>query len=338
MAASATVNLRIGKAIPQGNESETDKIISLWQNMDGYFDMRPFMSLDGINGKPRPYQVTLDASSLLSLMEQAREQSKSFTGYQKANIENAANAIDAELRITITSDDSPLKEFETYQVATVFLQQLVLTANIIMPGSIQTLDAHFTGEGAHRYEAQHFDSRLLYGALRASVHNEWPKLNSLPLDTVWSWLDSCETSQTDTAIADNNKVLFTLLKVAEQRQEYSARTVLLVLYQLEVLLACRHEKSPARIRNRLQMVLGSIPEAADCFIELYEVRYSLFHANQPVHRPPLICHNTAEALRKQLGQHNTAVESGTALVLALLQDKIANGTRRYEFNEALSRK
>lgn len=338
MAASASITLHIGKAIPQGNENETRRIIGLWQEIEKHLKEQDFAALDGINGTTGSYRILLDASELLQRQEEALTHSGSFTAYQKAQVEQADLPVDAKLHLQIHSTDGELKETESYQVATIFLQQLVLLANIIAPGSIQILDARYIGPGAHRYEAQNFDSRVMHGALRASVNNEWPPLKSLKVKQVWAWLEQCETSQTDTAIADQNKVLFTLLKVAEQRQEYSARTVLLVLYQLEVLLACRYEKSPARIRNRLQMVLGKLPEAADCFVELYEVRHSLFHANQPVHRPPLICHTTAKAQRKQLGQHNTAVESGTILVLALLQDMIESGTRRYEFHESLNRK
>lgn len=338
MTSSATVQLHIGKALPHGNDKETDRIIELWTKLNSFFDKRSFTSLDGINGKARPYRITLDASPLLELMTEARQQEGSFSAWQKAHVESADKRVDACLGITVTRDSGKLAEQESYEVATVFLQQLVIAANIIMPGSIQTLDARFMGEGAHRYEAQHFDSRLMYGALRAASQNQWPKLGNPGLNAVWAWLDRVGSSATDIAITDNNKVLFTLLKVAEQRHEYSARTVLMVLYQLEVLLDCRHQKSPARMRRRAQMALGELPEAADSLAELYEVRYNLFHASAPVHRPPLVSHNISEALRQQLGQHNTAVESGTALVLALLQDLISSNSIAYEFRESLSRK
>jgi len=338
MASSVTVHLHIGKAIPHGNEKETDRIIDLWTQLDSFFDQRAFTSLDGINGKVRPYRITLDASRLLELMVEAKQQAGSFSAWQKAHTESAEKRVDAELGLTVTRDSGKLAEQETYEVATVFLHQLVITANIIHPGSVQTLDARFTGDGSHRYEAQHFDSRLMYGAMRAAAKNQWPKLGNPALATVWAWLDRIGSSETDIAITDSNKVLFTLLKVAEQRHEYSARTVLMVLYQLEVLLDCRHQTSPARMRRRAQMALGKMPEAADSLAELYEVRYNLFHANAPVHRPPLFSHNTAEALRQQLGQHNTAVESGTALVLALLQDLISSNSTAYDFRETLSRK
>ena len=338
MATSVTVSLHIGKALPSGNERDSDRIIALWQEVDAFFDRRSFTSLDGINGKAKPYKLSLDASDLLARMRGAREQAGSFSAWQKAHVEDAGKALDGALQITVSADSGTTAEQEAHEVATVFIQQLVLTMNIMLPGAIQTLGARFTGTNAHRYEAQQFDSRLMYGALRTATQNQWPKLTPLSLEQVWAWLEHTQSSAADIAITDINKALFTLLKVAEQRHEYSARTVLLVLYQLEVLLDCRHQKSPARMRRRAQMALGEMPESADSLGELYEVRYNLFHANAPVHRPPLICHTTADALRKQLGQHNTAVESGTALVIALLQDLINNTSTAYVFRESLSRK
>lgn len=338
MTSSAAVTLHIGNALPQGNAKETQQIIELWQQISAFFDQREFISAAGVRSNARPYLITLDCSQMLDVMEHASNQSQTFTEHRKAHVDDPQKAIGANLVITVSGKDGAPGEVESYQVATLFLQQLVMAANIVLPGSIQILDARFTGAGAHRFEAQNFDSKILHGALKSAVSNNWPALQQHSLETVWAWLESCEVSHTHTAIKDVNKVLFTLLKVAEQRHEYSARTVLLIMYQLETLLDCRNSRSVNLIRNRTRLVLGKVPEAADSFRELYEVRNNLFLANQPVHRPPLICHNTEEELREQIGQHNTAVELGAAVVMALLQDLIAHQAREFEFAETYSRR
>lgn len=334
----ATITLHIGNAIPHGNDTDTRNIIELWQTINGFFDQREFTSLASIRSTAKPYRVTLDAGRVVQAMENARDQSQSFTSHRKAHVDDPEKAIEGELTITVSRQDQSLEEAESYQVATVFLQQLVLAANIVLPGSIQILDARFTGPGAHRYEAQAFDSKIFYGALKTWVANDWPKLQSHSFATVWSWLEGCEVSNTHTAIREINRVLFTMLKVAEQRHETGARTVLLIMYQLETLLDSRNAGSVNLLRNRARLVLGKIPEAADSFRELYEVRNSLFVANQPVHRPPLICHNTAEELKEQIGQHDTAVELGTVITLALLHDLIAHDAREFDFTETFSRR
>ena len=337
MASSRTIELHIGNAIPPANARGTEGIIALWQQIGTFFADRPFQAQSGIKGAARAYTVSLDSSSLLRAMENARDQSGSFSDHRRAHIENPENRIDAGLAITVTGQGQDPEELESYHVATVFLQQLVMAANLIHPGSFQVLDARFTGEGSHRFEAQEYDARIFHGALETATSNRWPEIAEPDLETLWNWLETTGVARADTAIHDINRVLFTLLKVAEQRHEYSARTVLLVMYQLEVLLDCRDSRNLEQLRNRARLILGDIPEAADCFTELHDVRNGLFLANQPVNRPPLICHNTADALREQIGQHNTVVESGTALVLALLQDLVSHDAQGYNFTERVAR-
>lgn len=336
MTSATTVTLRIGNALPSANPSESASVIELWQSLAELTEEVTFRAQNGVSGEVHTYQVTLDASAVLQLMQSAVQSHGSFSAYLKAHDDDAALPLYADLAIHIAGNDHQVKEAESYQVATVFVQQLVMAVHIALPGAIQLLDTRFVGPGAHRYEAQEFDGRIFYGALKASLYNQWPKLKMHSLETVWRWLDACEVSQVDTAILGINKVLFTLLKIAQQRHEFSARTVMLVVYQLEVLLDCRESRSLQRLRERARLVLGDIPEAADSLRELHEVRNSLFVASQPVHRPPLISHGTADALKDQLGQHNTAVELGSALVMALLQDLIYHNARRYEFSESFT--
>jgi hypothetical protein len=336
MRSSATVKLRIGDAIPRASEQSTGKILALWQEFSRSFSQRPFTAPRDTNGKPSPYVITLDAASLVKTMEDAQSRSKSFNAHRQAYIEDPSVNIEGELAVTIESQDHKFDEPEIYHVASVFIQQLAMAANLMVPGSFHLLGTRFVGEGAHRYEAQMFDSVIFHGARKAVKSADWPTLQTPPLEMVWAWLDSCEVSHKSTAIKDINKVLFTLLKIAEQRHEYSARTVLMVVYQLELLLNCRERGPVKRIRNRARLLLGQIPEAADCFNELFEVRDSLFLASQPVHRPTLICHTTAREVQAQSGQHNRAVESGTAMVLALLQDLIEHNARDYQFTESFS--
>jgi len=337
MTSATTVTLRVGNALPGANQSESASVLALWQSLAELTEAVTFQAQSGVSGEVRTYQVALDASAVMALMQSAISGHGSFSAYHKAHDDDASLALGADLVLTIAGNDHQVTEGESYQVATVFVQQLVLAVHIALPGAIQLLDTRFTGAGAHRYEAQDFDGRIFYGALKSSLYNQWPRLKVHSLETVWRWLEGCEVSQVDTAILGINKVLFTLLKIAQQRHEFSARTVLLVVYQLEVLLDCRESRSLSRLRQRARLVLGDIPEAADSLRELHEVRNSLFVASQPVHRPPLISHGSADALKDQLGQHNTAVELGSALVMALLQDLIYHNARRYEFSESFVR-
>ena len=334
---SATIKLQIGNALPPGNPSESARVISLWKTIHHFFSDTEFTAMAGINATSCRYHLSLDASALLALMEHAVALADSFDAYATKQGADSSLPINAVLTITLRRTDQALTELESYQIATVFIQQLVLASHICLPGSIQILDSRYDGSGAHRYEAQTFDSKILYGAMKAASYNEWPELPVQSFEKVWDWLTLCETSCADTALNNINKILFTLLKVAEQRHEYSARTVLLVIFQLEVLLDCRAAGNHELLHARARSVLGAIPEQSNCLRELLEVRHNLFMASQPVHRPPLICNHTADALRGQIGQHNSAVESGTAMVMAILHDLIRHQSQSYTFSENWSR-
>ncbi|GGY76914.1 hypothetical protein [Marinobacter zhanjiangensis] len=337
MTSSATVQLQVGNAIPPGNEKETQEIIEFWHRANAFFENLSFKAQGKLGGSANAYHISLDAGELVAAMENARDQSGSFSGHQLAYVDDPAHTITAGLSVTVSTEDHTITEEESYQVATVFIQQLVIAVNLARPGAIRLLDTRYAGAGAHKYEAQSFDSRIYYGALKASQENQWPPLKQLSLETVWAWLDDTQSSQKDTAIKSINEVLFTMLKVAENRHEYSARTALMVMYQLEIILDCRQVNSLADVYHRTGLILEHRPQSDEWLSELQGARNSLFTASVPVHRPPLICHTTEHALRQQSGQHHSAVESGTALVLALLHDLVAHGAQRYRFSETMVR-
>ncbi len=337
MTSSVTIQLQVGNAIPPGNEKETGEIIEFWHRANAFFANLDFKAQGKLNGVADSYRVGLDAAELIAAMENARDQSGSFSSHQLAHVEDPSNATAARLSVTVSAENHATAEEESYQVANVFIQQLIIAVNLLRPGAIQLLDTRFAGEGAHRYEAPNYDARVFYGALKASQENQGPPLKTLSLEEVWGWLEDTGSSRTDTAIKSINEVLFTLLKVAENRHEYSARTALLVMYQLEIMLDCRQVDSLADVYHRTALILEQFPHANDWLSELQEARNNLFMASVPVHRPPLICHTTENALRRQFGQHHSAVESGTALVLALLHDLIAHGAQRYKFSETMVR-
>lgn len=337
MTSSATIEFYIGSAIPPGNAAETAKTINLWQSISDVLKHIEFTAPETEHRSGAQFKVDGNFDQLVKRLERAQKESGSFDAYLKRHVEDAGLGTDAHLYLTLSHPDDGIKEAEFYRVATVFLQQLVLAANLAQPGSIQFLHTRFGDAVAHRYEAQEFDSRILYGAAKAAHYNEWPGIKTLDFAAVWNWLEMCGSSQVTTAISRINKTLFSLLKVAQQRHESSARTALMVVYQLEQLLDCRQADSLDRIRSRMRLILGDIPESANHLNELARIRSDLFVASQPVHRPPLISHGNSEALRDQMDQHNSAVESGTAMVLALLHDLINSGAQQYEFAESFQR-
>lgn len=330
-----SITLTIGNALPHGNTAESADILALWQEMHRSFHKYAFSAAVPGSAGFRNYSISLDAGPLLVLMEQALQGSGSFDSWRQAHVRDAGKSLAASVRLDIGTAVGAPEEQEAFEIATLFLQQLVVAANLALPGACRLLQTTFTGEGGYRYEAPFFDSRLYYGAFRNLRDLDWWQRHNLGFNRIWQWLEQAEGSHGYTAIQDLDKVLFTLLKVAEQRNELSSRTALLVVYQLETLLDCRSPMDARLLRNRIRLVLGSLPEAADCIGELYSVRDGLLLGSRPVLRSPLITHDDIAEFMEQIDQHNNPVELGTALVLVLLRELIHRNAQAYVFSESV---
>lgn len=338
MSSKSSIKIDIGNIIPHGNAQCTGQIIALWRQLGELASACPFVApVKSRSGSTQvACSITLDTGEAIAVMEAARDAAGSFDAFRLKHTDDASLAVAATLTLDIDGEQE-LTPLAAYEVATIFLQQVVLAMNVALPGSVQMLNTTFRGEQEHQVEAPVFDALVYSGARNAYLAHGWPTVAGPALPAVWQWLDTCETSATRTAIKGINKVLFTLLKIAEQRQDYSARMVLMVLYQLEVLMDCRNPQTYRPLRNRIRQVLGDIPESADCLKDLYQVRASLFSGDQPVRRPTLVHHSARDEITEQLDQHDTMVELGVLLTVALLQDLVNNQATGYAFSESFSR-
>jgi len=333
---SKHITLTIGNALPHGNATESAGILALWQEIHKGFRQYAFSATAPGCAESRNYSISLDAGPLLALMEQALQGSGSFDSWRQAHVRDPGKSLAAAVQLEIGTADGAPEEQEAFAIATLFLQQLVVAANLAQPGACRLLQTTFTSEGGYRYEAPSFDSRLYYGAFRNLRDLGWWQRHSLGFSRIWQWLERTEGSHGYTAIQSLDKVLFTLLKVAEQRNELSSRAALLVVYQLETLLDCRSPMDARLLRNRIRLVLGSLPEAADCVGELYDIRDGLLLGSRPVLRSHLITHDDIAEFMEQVDQHNNPVELGTALVLVLLRELIQRDAQAFVFSESVA--
>lgn len=332
---STSIHLSIGNALPNGNPAESASILTLWQDIQMYFRKRAFSVALPERSAPQTWQLTLDAGYLIALMEQALHSAGSFDAWRQKLASKAEKTSGASLLLEITGQDREPDEIEAYEVATIFLQQLVIAVNLVQPGALRMLQPQFKSDGGHRFEAQAFDSKLYFGAFRNLRDLGWWQRHNPNFDRVWQWLERIEGSHGQVAIGSIEKVLFTLLKVAEQRNEFSSRVALLVVYQLELLLDCRSPMDARHLRNRLRLVLGNVPEAADCIGELYDVREGFLLGSRPVQRPALICHDGISEFMEHIDRHDNPVELGTALVLVLLRELISRDAQAFVFTESV---
>ncbi len=330
---SRTIHLTIGNALPNGNAAESASVLALWQEINLYFRKRPFTVAAGTRRESRSYVVSLDTAELLIAMETAFSEAGSFEARRQEHANDPGKFVSASMKLEIAVADGVLDEAEAYEVATFFLQQLVIAVNLVQPGACRLLQTSFRGDSGHRYEAQAFDSRLYYGAFRNLRDLGWWRSHNPGFHKVWQWLEHTDGSHGMTAIKDLDKVLFTMIKVAEQRNELGSRTALLVIYQLETLLDCRSPMDARHLRNRIRLILGDMPEAADCINELYVIRDGLLLGSRPVQRPPLVAHDEVAEFLDQVDCYNNPVEMGIAVVLVLLRELISHDAEAFAFTE-----
>lgn len=331
-----SIQLAIGNALPNGNPAESASILALWQEIQMYFRKRPFSAALPERATPATWHITLDAGYLIALMERALQSAGSFDAWRQAQASKAEKSSSASLLLEIGGGDGKLPdELDAYVIATLFVQQLVIATNLVQPGAFRMLQPAFRSEGGHRYEAQAFDSRLYFGAFRNLRDLGWWQRHNPDFHKVWQWLERVDGSHGHVALGSLEKVLYTMLKVAEQRDELSSRAALLVIYQLELLLDSRPPADARHLRNRLRLVLGDMPEAADCIGELFGVRDGFLLGSRPVQRPRLICHDGISEFMEHMERHDNVVEMGTALVLVLLRELISHDAQAFVFTESL---
>ncbi len=338
MQTTETITLEIRNAIPNGGVDATAKIISMWQLVEGFFTARNFVVEDPYRGQLGEYRISLDAGPLINLMQMAQKTNESFDIYRQMHATDSSIAINSELHITVEALNARTEPYSVYHAASVFIQQLLLAMNLSLPGSCQFLGTRFTGSQAHRFEAQDFDSKAFYDAWLSASEHGWPKLQELEFEKVWQWFEKAGTSERNTAITTINKVLIDMLKIAQQRYRYGARTAMLVGNQLEMLVGTSDDHDMRHLRERVSLILGRPPESADCFKELYRLREALFKGEHPVRRPALVYHNADEEIMQQLAQHNSGVEKALAVVLSLLQDLVQSNSDGYQFSEQMQRR
>ncbi len=325
----------LGNVIPHADSQASEKILGLWQSASELFMEFEFScSLPG-GGQNFKGSMQCKLDGVVEQMTKAIKASGSFDAYRESRSQNPDIPVSAMIEFFISSSDQNLDIGEVFHVASVCQQQLFLAMNLAMPGSCQLLGAEFQGEQSHLYEAQSFDAKPFYNARMSAQEKAWPNVSSPTLDACWEWMTQQGFSQSDIAIKDINKALYNMLKLAQQRHRYGSRSALLATQQIQLLLDAAHSTGAAILRNRTRLVLGDIPEAADCFVELINVRNDLIDGNHPVRRPALISHTSVEEAREQIATHNTTLELASALIVALMQGLIESGKDKYEFEEIL---
>ena len=335
MTSELSFHIHVDNIIPHADKQASQKIFTIWKAANQFFSNIDYQCASANGNKILSLKANLDLSGAVEMIESALQRSESLDQYRQLHAEDSKTDISAVLAMSLTTAENtePLTIEDGYYIASIFQQQLFLSLNLAFPGSCKLIGTRLVGPNAHLYEAQSFDSKIFYDARMSCKQENWPTLQSLDLPTIWTWLNTQGFSRTNTAITNINKVLFNMLKLAQQRHRFGSRSALLVSQQFELLLNSQEESS---LRNRTQLILGDIPEAADCFAALLKLRSELMAGNHPIRRPALICHSLTEESSEQIESHNSTIELAASIILCMLQTLIKSGKDKFKFKESLA--
>lgn len=336
MSGPFTLTLQVGNLIPRGDTEETRTIIDVWTSASAVLHHVPFTVQDPSSGKPLAFTLTFKGDDALARLQQIQRQFGSFNACRQERSRNPEVEISASLILHLQAQTRETSLLGYYHAAAVFFQQLFTAMNLAYPGACHLADTRFVGENAHCFDAQPFDSSAFYNGRASSQEHAWPPLSGLDFSRVWSWLERTGCSESNTAVTPLNKVLIDILKVAQQLNPQSARTALLVANQIELALGTGQDEDLGSARQRASLIFGAPPEAADGFKILFQLRQALFKGAHPVRRPALVYHSVEEETLGLLKSHNSGVERGFAVVLALLQQLIRENAQAYRFSESLT--
>lgn len=336
MQRSAVITFQIDQLIPNAGENESGWIVSVWEGANGFLQNLEFSCEDPYRSALAEYRISARLDAAVKLLQQARSKAGSFAGYLQQSQQGSSLSTGAAITIEIQAAKGNLELYSMYNAVGTFIHQLVLAFNLAFPGSCRFVGTHYEGPDAVRFEAPQFESALFTNGWLSAFDADWPTLKPLHFRQVWQWLTARGTSETDVAVAEINKVLFGLLEIAQHRHAVTARDAILVAHLIEILLKVNDGNVPL-IRERVVAVLGPFSKRADSFNELYRLKDRLLRGDYPARRPALIVHEADDPILQQLEMHNSPVEQGAAIVLALLQDLINHDAADYVFTQQVSR-
>ena len=333
---SAIISLHIDNLVPNAGDNESSWILSVWEGANALLKDVEFNCEDPYRSALAQYRVSANLDAAVALLQKARDDAGSFSHYLQQAQQPGGPGTGAVLHFDFSAVQGNLELYSLYNAVGTFVHQLVLALNIAFPGSCELIGARYDGENAERFEAPQFNSSLFTNAWLSAFDGEWPQLKPLRFRAVWDWLKARRTSETDVAMVDINKVLFGLLAIAGHRHALSSRDGILVAHLIELLMKVP-DGNRHLVRERVVAALGQPGSRADSFNELYRLKESLLRGDYPVHRPALIVHEADDPILQQLEMHNSPVEQGAAIVLALIQDLVNHNAGEYRFTQQISR-
>lgn len=332
---SKTIEVSIAQPIPNAPAGIQNKIIAAWIQAGDLLNGIRFKVEDPLD-EFDVFHLSMDLSQVVAVLERAAEHEGGFTKYRQEMRQGSASINSATIRIELTAEAENENTVAYYHAAAVALQQLYLALNIAVPGSCQIVDAKYLGGECASFDPPVLEATPFINAYLHSVESQWLAIEKLNVDEVWNWLKMLKTSETETAIRPVNKALFGLLELGRSQSGLSNKDVLLICKLLELLTSATDVIDPLHIRSRIALILGHASREGDSIAEIYRLKQAYTLGARPFRRQAVRVHDFEEEFLRNLRDHNSPVEEGVTIVLAILQKLCKNSAAGFQFEETVS--
>ena len=213
-----------------------------------------------------------------------------------------------------------------------FLYDFFLMMNLASPAACDLFGARL-----HKNRPIRLSNYVFEMAMLESADGNWPRTAILPLPTVMKWYRSVRTSAKLVPRNRMERVLFAVLHLA--KSEISPSSVVWVFYALETLFDTKAGENFRSLISRIVLLLQ--PEAGELvrlrkkLRELYDIRSSFVHGGMDVVHPmhDEILDRDVDAIHSRIMD---AVDFGTQLIVASIQEVIRRGWPQPSFHEILA--
>ncbi len=333
---SKIIEVLIAQPIPNAPAGLQSDIITAWVQADAMLDDVTFKVEDPFDDKLDVYRLSMDLGQVIEVLEHATEHEGGFTKYRQLMRQGSASINSVTIKIELTVQAAPENTIAYYHAAAVALQQLYLSLNLAVPGSCQMVDAKYPGDESVSFDPPVLEASPFIDAYLNNIDSQWPSLNRLNVADVWNWLKALKTSETETAILPVNKVLFGLLELGQSQAGLTNKDALLVCRLLELLTNTTEVINQSQISARILLILGHVSKDGDAIPELYRLKQAHAAGTRPFHRQVFKIHDFEEELLRHLCVHNSPVEEGLVIILAIVQKLCSSNGVGFDFDETVS--
>lgn len=326
-----TILIKLGNVTPCAAEVDYDSVISCWSEVERYFSTNS-IKLD----EKTSIKILIDTKAIREKLHALKPENceEFFKRYIKENghLElDSSHPFSAILKVTIYEqihDDGFNK--------TVFLrhltEQLFLAMNICSRGGCNY--GYISINTSIKEHALHCGT-LESGWHRATIDN-WPKLNNIPFNDVWKWMERNGGLSYLLAETPVNKALAVLLHLS-YKSDIEATDVVQLSQVLESFYLSKGEPKARGLSKKIPAVIGDFPENGKRWLnDFYKIRSDIVHGDFPIFRPRYGEDDSGfDAVEERYWEISGAIDRGVSIIIATIQDLIIKNSDYYAFKEEI---